>query len=73
MPATLHWFKWEAYWTWFTGVALSRSCTTPPRELYLIDPQVMPLSKPWAIAIGIAFWSAATRSTKASAARPRQE
>ena len=22
LPATLHWFKWEAYWTWLTGFAL---------------------------------------------------
>ena len=22
LPATLHWFKWEAYWTWITGFAL---------------------------------------------------
>jgi len=55
MPATLHWFKWEAYWTWFTGVALLALMYYAAAELYLIDPQVMPLSKPWAIAIGIAF------------------
>ena len=22
MPRTLHWFKWEAYWTWISGFAL---------------------------------------------------
>jgi uncharacterized membrane protein len=55
MPASLHWFKWEAYWTWFTGIALLALMYYAAAELYLIDPQVMPLSKPWAIAIGIAF------------------
>ena len=22
LPAPLHWFKWEAYWTWMSGFAL---------------------------------------------------
>ena len=22
LPEPLHWFKWEAYWTWITGFAL---------------------------------------------------
>jgi uncharacterized membrane protein len=55
MPATLHWFKWEAYWTWFTGIALLALMYYAAAEIYLIDPQVKPLSKPWAIAIGVAF------------------
>jgi uncharacterized membrane protein len=55
MPSTLHWFKWEAYWTWFTGIALLALMYYAAAELYLVDPQVMALSKPWAIGIGIAF------------------
>jgi uncharacterized membrane protein len=55
MPAMLHWFKWEAYWTWFTGIALLALVYYAHAELYLIDPQVRPLSTPWAIGIGIAF------------------
>jgi uncharacterized membrane protein len=55
MPATLHWFKWEAYWTWFTGIALLALVYYVQAELYLVDPQVMPLSKPWAIGVGLAF------------------
>jgi uncharacterized membrane protein len=54
MPATLHWFKWEAYWTWITGFALLILMYYASAELYLIDPQVMPLSKPAAIGIGLA-------------------
>jgi uncharacterized membrane protein len=54
MPATLHWFKWEAYWTFITGFALLALMYYGNAELYLIDPQVMPLSKPAAIGIAVA-------------------
>ncbi len=54
MPATLHWFKWEAYWTWITGFALLVLMYYANAELYLIDPIVMPLSKGTAIGIGLA-------------------
>src|SRR5207249_4325579 len=53
LPGTLHWFKWEAYWTWITGFALLATMYYLNAELYLIDPQVMPLSKGAAIAISI--------------------
>ena len=55
MPSTLHWFKWEAYWTWITGMALVVLMYYASAEVYLIDPQVMALSKPWAIGISVAF------------------
>jgi uncharacterized membrane protein len=55
MPATLHWFKWEAYWTWTTGFALLVLMYYANAELYLIDAQAMPLSKPAAIGIGLAL------------------
>jgi uncharacterized membrane protein len=55
MPATLHWFKWEAYWTWMTGFALLALMYYANAELYLIDPQVMPLSKSVAIGISLAL------------------
>ena len=54
LPATLHWFKWEAYWTWITGFALLVLMYYVNAELYLIDPAVMPLSKGAAIGIGVA-------------------
>jgi uncharacterized membrane protein len=53
MPARLHWFKWEAYWTWITGFFLLVLVYYAGAELYLIDPSVMPLSKGAAIGIGI--------------------
>ena len=53
LPRLLHWFKWEAYWTWITGFALLAAMYYASAELYLIDPAVMPLSKPMAIGIGV--------------------
>ena len=53
MPARLHWFKWEAYWTWITGFFLLALVYYASAELYLIDPSVMALSKGAAIGIGI--------------------
>ena len=53
MPARLHWFKWEAYWTWITGFFLLALVYYVGAELYLIDASRMPMSKPVAIAIGI--------------------
>ena len=43
LPKTLHWFMWEAYWTWITGFALLVALYYANAELYLIDPAVMPL------------------------------
>ena len=38
LPSTLHWFKWEAYWTWLTGFVLLVLVYYLNAELYLIDP-----------------------------------
>ena len=54
LPKTLHWFKWEAYWTWITGFALLVLVYYLNAELYLIDPQVTKLSPGAAIGIGLA-------------------
>jgi len=53
MPARLHWFKWEAYWTFITGFFLLVLVYYVGAELYLIDASVMALSKPAAIGIGL--------------------
>jgi uncharacterized membrane protein len=55
LPATLHWFKWEAYWTWITGFALLVLMYYVNAEVYLIDPAVMALSKGAAIGLGLGF------------------
>jgi uncharacterized membrane protein len=54
LPNTLHWFKWEAYWTWITGFVLLVLVYYLSAELYLIDPAVMKLSPAAAIGIGLA-------------------
>jgi uncharacterized membrane protein len=53
LPTTLHWFKWEAYWTWLTGFALLVLVYYLNAGVYLVDPQVMPLSPGAAIGIGL--------------------
>jgi uncharacterized membrane protein len=54
LPKTLHWFKWEAYWTWITGFVLLVLVYYIGADLYLIDPAVMKLSPGAAIGIGLA-------------------
>lgn len=49
----LHWSKWEAYTTWFSGMALLAIIYWFGANTYLIDQQVMPLSAPLAISISI--------------------
>ena len=55
LPKTLHWFYWEAYSTFLSGFVLLALLYFGQAEVYLIDPAVAPLSKPAAIAIGLAF------------------
>jgi uncharacterized membrane protein len=54
LPGTLHWFYWEAYSTWLSGFFLLCLLYYGQAETYLIDTRVAALSKPAAIAIGIA-------------------
>src|SRR5215813_6917752 len=54
LPASLHWFYWEAYTTFLSGVFLLGLLYYGQAELYLIDPAVAALSKPAAIGIGLA-------------------
>ena len=53
LPEHLHWFKWEAYTTWITGMFMMAIIYWYGADLYLIDPSVADLSKPVAILIGI--------------------
>ena len=54
MPEHLHWFKWEAYTTWISGMFMLALMYWYGAEIYTIDPGVASLSKPVAILIGIA-------------------
>ncbi|WPP01376.1 urate hydroxylase PuuD [Pseudomonas sp. HR96] len=38
MPDNLHWFKWEAYWTWMSGVTLLCIVFYSNPTLYLLQP-----------------------------------
>ena len=52
VPKRLHWFKWEAGFTWISGFLLLGLVYYMGAEIYLIDPSVADLSKGEAIAIG---------------------
>ena len=51
LPATLHWFKWEAYTTWLSGMALLAMVYWWGARTYLIDPHVADVSPGMAIAL----------------------
>ncbi|MDG2018114.1 MAG: urate hydroxylase PuuD [Porticoccaceae bacterium] len=53
MPETLHWFKWEAYTTWITGMLLLAIIYYLGADSYLIDKRVADLSQLQAIALGL--------------------
>jgi uncharacterized membrane protein len=59
LPKPLHWYKWEAYWTWLSGFALLCVLYYVDARLRLIDPSVADLD-PWqAIVISIGLLVAA--------------
>ncbi len=53
MPDSLTWFKWEAYTTWISGMALMVIVYYMAAELYLIDVNVLDLSPLAAVAISV--------------------
>lgn len=54
LPEPLHWYKWEAYWTWISGFTLLVVLYYLQPRTYLIDPTVANLV-PWeAVAISLA-------------------
>ncbi|MEE4277685.1 MAG: urate hydroxylase PuuD [Halieaceae bacterium] len=55
MPPHLHWFKWEAYSTWITGMLLLAVIYYLGAEAYLIDPRVATLSATQAVLLGVGF------------------
>jgi len=55
IPERLHWFKWEAYTTWLSGIFLTALVYWYGANVYLIDPSVADLSAPTAVGIAIAF------------------
>ncbi|PCI63419.1 MAG: hypothetical protein COB37_04790 [Kordiimonadales bacterium] len=55
MPDNLHWFKWEAYFTWMSGFALLALIYYYGADLFLIDKSKMDLSQWQAIGLSLAF------------------
>ena len=55
MPDMLHWFKWEAYTTWLTGMVLLTIIYYLGADSYLIDPRIAELSQIEAVSIGLTF------------------
>ncbi|GAB5414404.1 MAG: urate hydroxylase PuuD [Congregibacter sp.] len=55
MPETLHWFKWEAYSTWLSGMLLLGVIYYLGADAYLIDPRVAKLEPGVAVGAGLAI------------------
>lgn len=55
LPETLHWFKWEAYSTWLSGMFLLVLVYWYGAQVYLIDPTVAELSPLKAVGIAAAI------------------
>lgn len=53
LPETLHWFMYEAYATWLTGVGLLVLVYWMQAKTYLIDPSIAELSAPVAVGLGV--------------------
>ncbi len=55
LPAHLHWFYWEAYWTWISGFSLFTISYLWNAGSYLVDKALMDWSPATAIAVALAF------------------
>lgn len=53
MPKTLHWFKWEAYFTWIFGFSLLTIVYYFKADSYMIDASVADISPMTSIALGV--------------------
>ncbi|TXD98423.1 urate hydroxylase PuuD [Psychrobacter frigidicola] len=55
MPKTLHWFKWEAYTTWLTGMAMISIVYYANATAYLVDTRKFAFTNLEAIFVSLAF------------------
>ncbi len=53
IPESLHWFKWEAYSTWLTGMGLLVLVYYVGASVYMVDRDVADISASQAIGIGV--------------------
>ena len=53
IPAHLHWFKWEAYFTWLSGFTLLAIVYYYNAKIYMLNPSVSSISAGQSIGLGI--------------------
>lgn len=53
VPELLHWFKWESYWTWMSGVFLIGLIFYTADGAAMIDPEIADLSYSQALALSV--------------------
>jgi uncharacterized membrane protein len=59
LPEPLHWFRWEAYWTWLSGFALLVAVYYVHADLYLVDGALAAIAPAHAIALSVVLLGAA--------------
>lgn len=55
LPHDLHWFKWEAYTTWLSGISLLVLVYYLNPQVYLVDTAISKIGSGAAIGIGVGF------------------
>jgi uncharacterized membrane protein len=53
LPPHLHWFKWEAYWTWLSGFFLLGLIYYAGAGVYLVDKSIADIGNTTAVLIGV--------------------
>lgn len=75
LPTTLHWFKWEAYLTWLSGVAMLALIYWGQARAYMVDPAVADITTTQAVLTGmgsiVGSWIAYDLLIKALWTRPK--
>ena len=72
LPAPLHWFKWQAYTTWLSGVALLIVVYWAGGRAVMADPAVHDVSHLHATSLGVAGLALGWRSTRGRTASSRR-
>ena len=70
LPQRLHWFKWEAYATWLSGMVLLTLVYYLQAGVYLLDPAVSAIKAPAAIGLSLATLAAGWLGYHALASSP---
>ena len=53
LPPTLHWFKWEAYMTWVSGMAMLIIVFYMNAKTYMVSPAIAGVTPTLAVGIGV--------------------